>query len=169
MPFLFRLLSSAFILSMSWISITAADVQNRLTGAELSALKGAAKAASQNGDTILSEAISTVVKKVRGYVAGCSRNVLGETGTIPDELQSATLNLIRDYLFNRLPAMKDLNDELRQNETKAALAELRDASACKIAIVPPESPAATQAAGPGITLVGTRTRVVTREKTRGLL
>lgn len=156
---------------MSWITISADDVARRLAAAELSALKTAAKASGQDGDTILEEAINDVTTQVRGYVAACSRNVLGEAGTIPDECKGAALALVRDYLFTRLPAMKALNDELRQKETERATQQLRDVAACKLAIVAPTTPAGDdeQAAAPGITLVASRTRKVTPSTMGGLL
>lgn len=154
---------------MPWSAMLPADVARRFAAAELSAVKTAAKSAGQDGDVILSEAIADVTMQVRGYVGGCTRNTLGPDGTIPDELKSAALALVRDYLFTRLPGLKGLNDELRQKETERAMAQLKDAAACKLAIVPPTTPADDQAAGPAVQSVSTRTRVATREKMSGLL
>lgn len=154
---------------MAWIIITAGDVQRRLAAQELTALTTAAKAASQSAETILSDAMADVVKRVRSYVAGCTKNMLGPAGTIPDELKAATLTLIRDYLFTRLPGLQSLNDETRREETRQAFRELRDVAACRMAIVPPETPAAQQAAGPSAELVSGRKRVTGREQTGGLL
>jgi len=153
---------------MPWITLTEEDVQRRLTAAELTALKTAAKASSQDADDILNEAIADVVKRVRGYVAACQRNTLGEGVTIPDELRGSALALVRDYLFTRLPGLKGLNDQIRQKESERALAELRDVAACKFAIVPPETEAGDQAAGAGVELADSRDREATRDKTSGL-
>lgn len=154
---------------MSWIALTAADVQRQLSGAELTALKTAAKASSQDGDTILSEAITDVTRKVRGYVAACQRNVLGDGTTIPDELKASAIALVRDFLFTRLPGLKDLYDDARKDATKNAMAELRDVAACKFLIVQPETAAANQAGGPAVELVESRARNATRERTKGFL
>src|SRR4051794_29328669 len=97
---------------MAWITLTETEVQNRLAKAELTALKSAAIAAGQTASAILAAAIAAVVGEVRGYVA--KKNTLGAAGTIPEELESTTLALIRRYLFTRLPGMKGLFDELRQ-------------------------------------------------------
>ena len=155
---------------MSWITLTSEDVARRLSAAEFTSLKTAAKAAGQNGDEILAEAIADVVTHVRGRVAACAKNILGEAGTVPDELKGATLALIRNYLFTRLPAMKALNDEIRQKETEQAREDLKETAACRLAIVPPVTPAAEaeQAAGPSIQLVSSRTRKVTTTTMRGL-
>lgn len=154
---------------MAWITVTPADVQNRLAAAELNALKTAAKASSQDGDVILSEAIDNVVAKVRGYVAACERNLLGLPGTIPEELLADTLALIRDYLFTRLPGMRSLNDELRQRETERAERVMRDVARCDFAIVPPEQEAPQQAAGPSVQIISSRKQIATRKQTSGLL
>lgn len=152
-----------------WITLTEEDVQGRLAGAELTALKGAALASGKTAAEVLTQAIGDVTLQVRGYVGACARNTLGETGTIPDELRTAALALIRDFLFTRLPGLQTLNDETRQKETERAVQQLRDAAACKLAIVPPETAAESQAAGPAVQLVSSRTRVATREKMGGLL
>ena len=155
---------------MAWIALTEALVQNRLAAAELTALKSAALAGSQTSAGILADALGAVTREVRGYVGSCQRNTLGEAGTIPDELESAALALLRRHLFTRLPNMKALFDELRQKELDQAVALLRDVAACKFAIVAPTdaAPTAEQPAGTGVALVASRTRVATRETMAGL-
>lgn len=155
---------------MAWIELTEALVLNRLAAAELAALKTAAIGGAQTGAGILADALSAVTREVRGYVGSCQRNTLGEAGTIPDELESAALALVRRHLFTRLPGMKSLFDELRQKELEQAIALLRDVAACKFLLVAPVTPApeAQQPAGVGVTLVASRTRVATRETMAGL-
>src|ERR1700754_2502333 len=126
---------------MSWITLTQARIETRLTAPEMTAVTSAAKQVAQTAPQILADAIAAVVLEVRGYVAACDRNTLGPAGTIPDELESTALALLRRYLFTRLPAMKSLFDELRQEEAKDALQRLRDVAKCDFAIVPPETPA----------------------------
>lgn len=155
---------------MSWAALTEAKVQNRLSAAELTALKTAAIAGSQTAAAILAAGIEAVTGEVRGYVAACRNNQLGEAGTIPEELEATALALLRRHLFTRLPAMKGLFDDLRQQEATDALQRLRDVAACKFAIVPPTdaAPAAEQAGGSGTTLIHSRTRIATRETMAGL-
>jgi hypothetical protein len=143
----------------NWNALTSDDVKNRLTKPELTALLGAARQVEQTPEGILADAISTVTSEVRGYVAGCARNQLGAEGTIPDELASSALALLRRYLFTRLPNMKPLYDDIRQTETKDALDRLRDTAAGKFAIVPPEAPApATEQASGGSPSITPKTR-----------
>jgi hypothetical protein len=153
-----------------WITITSTALQTRLAKPELDALGTAAVQSGQTTETLVAEAIAQVTAEVRGYVAACSRNTLGETGTIPDELESAALALIRRHLFTRLPGMKRLYDEIRTKETEDALQRLRDTALCRFAIVPPATPAddADQAAGPASQLIASTTRVSSREQTAGL-
>jgi hypothetical protein len=144
-----------------WNELTADAIKGRLTKPELTALLTAAKQAEQTEEGLLADAISSVVSEVRGYVAACHRNQLGAEGTIPDELLSSALALLRRHLFTRLPNMKSLYDDIRQTETKDALERLRDTAACKFAIVQPVSPApsAEQAGGASISVVSSRTRI----------
>jgi len=124
-----------------WNTLTSDDVKTRLTKPELTALLGAARQAEQTDEGLLADAIATVTSEVRGYVAAFPRNRLGADGTIPDELLSAALALLRRHLFTRLPAMKALYDPIREKETEDALTRLRDTAQGRFAIVPPESPA----------------------------
>lgn len=154
---------------MAWITLTEEDVQGRLAGAELTALKSSALSTGKTAAEVLAQALADVTTQVRGYVAGCAKNKLGDGSTIPDELKSAALALVRDFLMTRLPGMKILNDEARQKETERAVQQLRDAAACRIAIVAPATEAEDQPAGPAVEVVGTRTRQATRTKLSGLL
>jgi hypothetical protein len=144
-----------------WNELTADAIKGRLTKPELTALLTAAKQTEQTEAGLLADAIATVTSEVRGYVSACSRNQLGADGTIPDELLSSALALLRRYLFTRLPGMKALYDQIREEETKDALQRLRDTAACKFAIVQPTAPApaSEQAGGGSISVVTSRTRV----------
>lgn len=153
---------------MAWITLTAEDVQRRLASAEYSALLNAAKQVAQDPADLVAEAIAEITQQVRGYVAACEKNTLGDGQTIPDETKAAALALVRDYLFTRLPGLRSLNDELRQKETDRAVAMLRDVAACKLAIVLPQTPATQQAGGPAIQLVKSRPTVAGRDQTSGL-
>lgn len=155
---------------MSWITLTTDHVERRLSKRELAALLSAARQTDQTDAEIMSEAIGSVTAEVRGYVAACKNNILGSTGTIPDELESAALALLRRYLFTRLPNMGSLYDSIRQKETEDALQRLRDTAACKFAIVPPATAAAEneQASGPSHQLVSSRTRVGKPSDLKGL-
>jgi type IV pilus biogenesis protein CpaD/CtpE len=151
---------------MSWITLTEAGVQTKLAGAELAALKSAALASGQSNP--LPEVITQVTREVRGYVAACARNVLGEEGTIPDELELAALNRIRYELATRLP-VASLLTEARKDANRGATEQLKDAAACRFLIVAPATAATAQAAsGSAAQVVTKSTRQASRDKLSGL-
>lgn len=117
----------------------------------------------------LTAVISQVVKEIRGYVAGCSHNTLGDGDTIPDELLGAAVSRIRYELATRLPVASLLTDA-RKEANAAALTLLRDVARCSFALVPPSTAAADQAGGAGaVEIAITRpTRTYTRDSLRGL-
>lgn len=152
---------------MSWITLTTAAIETRLTEPELGALTSAATVTGQTKEGLIAGAVEAVTAEVRGYVAACSTNTLGPAGTIPYELESSALALVRRYLFTRLPRMKALFDEIRQKECEDALQRLRDTAACRFAIVPPEE-AGPQAGSGGVTLISHRPRIAGRKELSGL-
>lgn len=129
---------------MSWIEVTEAKVIAKLSGPEIAAMKTAALQAAQANP--LTEVISQVVLEIRGYVAGCSSNTLGEGATIPDELLGAAVSRIRYELATRLP-VASLLTEARQDANAAAITLLRDVAACRFKVVAPETAAEEQAGG----------------------
>jgi hypothetical protein len=161
---------SAFT-AMAWITPNIEQCQQRITGAEWSALSRAALQAGQDGETMASDVITTQVNRIRGRVAARPENQLGAAGTIPDELHSAFLALWVYEFITRLPGMKSLLDDRRVDAQKSAESELRDVSNGKIRIVPPITAAAPaeQAAVATISVVKSTTRRATRANTSGLL
>lgn len=152
-----------------WTTPTVTTLKARISGPEFEALKSAARAAGQNADTMVTDCLARIVALIRGYCGG--RHVLGAEGTIPDELESALGSLFVVEFITRLPGMTKLLDANRTKAKEDALQLLRDVSAGRFAIVPPETPAADnqQAGGPGITLVSSTTRTATRTNLDGLL
>ena len=86
---------------MAWITLSTEDIRSRLAAAELSALSSAALAEGQSDP--LPEVITQVVDQIRGSIAGNQQNTLGPSGTLPERLKSAALNIIRFELATRLP------------------------------------------------------------------
>lgn len=147
---------------MSWITITTAAVQSRLADAELDAARTAAVAEGQADP--LTEVIERVISEVRGRVAANSANVLGESGTIPDECEDAALALITFRLYSRLPVtIPDARKEAKSD----ALTFLAAVAAGQVAIIPPSTAAAVQATSvhPGIRA---RPRRFSREQQDGI-
>ncbi len=147
---------------MSWISITESDVQSKLAGAELAALKTAALASGQTNP--LTEIIEQVVDEVRGYIGGNRANTLGAAGTIPQKLLSAALAMIRYRLATRLP-VKSMITEDRKAEYDGAIRLLEQVAAGKFSI---EDPVSGERSGVSIEQASTPTRNATRTKLAGL-
>jgi len=154
---------------MSWETLTIADLKTYLSGSEYDGITAAALASGQDADEVVESVIADTVQMVRGYVAGCTQNTLGSGATIPNELRQAALALVRSAVFTRLPGMQALNDETRQEATRTAMQQLRDAGACKLRIEQPATASEQVIAGPAVELVNSRTRTVTRETMGGLL
>ena len=154
---------------MAWITLTPALVQNRLTAAELAAMKTAAIGAGQTGDGILAACIDAVVREVRGHVGGCQRNALGEVGTIPDELEHAALALVRQRMGNRLPGLARLfADDSRKAEYEDAQKLLASVARCQFAIVAPITEAPAQPGAEIVRIIRAPRRTASRETLAGL-
>lgn len=149
-----------------WIELTEDEVLTRLSGPEVAALKSSALADGQADP--LPAIIAGAIREVRGRVAACASNTLGEGDTIPDELKDHALAIIRYRLCTRLPKMKALLDDLRVKEYEDAMGALRDAAACKFAIEQPDAVSDERVAGPAVELVSSRERRATRQKMEGL-
>jgi len=121
---------------MAWISLTADDVKERLSGPEYDAFQTWHLDSGQADpipDTILG-----VVGEIRGRVGACQRNTLGAAATIPDELYSAALTLISWRLSLRLPGGgAHLQDEGRRKDYEDATELLRAVARCEFAVEQP--------------------------------
>ena len=134
------------------------DRDHRLAGAELSAYRGAGKAAGQADP--LPEVIAAVVDEIRGYVAACESNVLGAGNTIPDKLKSTALAMIRFRLISRLPLTVG---EDRRQEYRDALDLLREVAACRFRVEEPTTPETVEHIAAPTPSITARTRTFTRE------
>lgn len=121
---------------MAWIELTVDDVKERLTWPELEAFQ---TWHLENGQPDpVPGTIERVVREVRGFVGGCSRNTLGAGNTIPDELADAALSIIRWRLASRhVGAGETLLDEARKMEYEDARDLLKDVSRCRFEIQQP--------------------------------
>lgn len=118
-----------------WIELTEDDVLTRLAGPELTAYKSAALAVGQADP--LPEVLEGVINEVRGRVAACQANKLGDGDTIPDELKHHALAIVRYRLITRLPIQ--MRPE-RTQEYEDALSALDKVAECKFAIEAPATP-----------------------------
>ena len=154
---------------MAWKTLTVAALKTRISGSEYSALTQAALASGQVAADVVAEVLAAVVKLVRGKVAACRNNTLGEGDTIPDELEAAALVLARNQVFTRLPGMSALNDDTRRDEVRAAERLLDSAAACTFVIEQPATPSDQVIAGPAVQVITTPTRTASRQTLSGLL
>jgi hypothetical protein len=143
---------------MSWITITLSDLLTKWASPEVEAAQTAATATDQPDP--VPDVITQVVREVRGYVAACGKNTLGAGETIPDELLGAALSRIRFECATRLPG-GPLMDEDRRTANANALSMLRDAAACRIAIVQPDNVSPEVIATSSAVQVVTKTRLKT--------
>jgi hypothetical protein len=146
---------------MAWITITTNDVKTRLAGAELTAYQTAALAVGQTDP--LPEIIQGVIREVRGRVAACRQNTLGDGDTIPDELLHHALAVIRYRLTTRLPiAVK----EERKQEYDDALETLREVAKCEFVVESPTTPT-SEVVGTVEPTITANTRMFTRTTQAG--
>jgi hypothetical protein len=127
---------------MPWLTLTAADLKNVMSGPEYNRVTTAALNDGQTAAEIIAEEIANHTESVRGYVG--VKNQLGPAGTIPGELKTAALHLLRIVVFTRLPGLSSLITKPREDEAKAATRKLEQVAAGKFAITPPEELAADQ-------------------------
>ena len=150
---------------MSWLTLTEAHILTGVTGAELAPARAAALKAGQVDP--VAEVIAQVTREVRGRVAACARNTLGEGDAIPDECLSAAIDIAVYRLCKRIPGAVLLTKERVEANTNA-IAYLRDVAACEVALVQPATAATEQPGGPAAQVVTTTTRRATRDRLSGL-
>jgi phage gp36-like protein len=145
---------------MAWITISEDAIRSKLAAVELQALRTAALADGQADP--LPEIVARTVDEVRGYIGACERNRLGPAGTIPAQLESAALAIVRYRLATRLPVRTLLTEE-RKEEQRDALTLLRDVAACRYAVEQPDE------AGPERLAIGGTPKIIPRPATAGML
>ena len=110
-----------------WVDFTEEDLKQALAGAEYTAIQSAALATAQTDP--VPGAVTDAIQLVRGKVAACLYNYLGDPAygeTVPQELRNATLNLARYFACSRVPA--GLINAERRTEYQSALKLLDDVS-----------------------------------------
>lgn len=153
---------------MSWIVLTEAQLQDRTAGPEYAAYAAAALAEGQ--DNPIPGILESVTAMVRGYVASCARNTLGEAGTIPAALMDTACVIARHKICTRLPKVgAKFLDDARIKEFNVAERQLRDVAACKFAIVQPDVPSEESVAATSVEAIPPPTRVATAATLDGLI
>jgi hypothetical protein len=151
---------------VAWITITEADLLTKVSGPELEAVRAAALADGQ-ADPV-QPAITQVTREVRGYVAACASNQLGEGATIPDELLEAALSLLVIRFLSRAAGLSiDGENDPRMKAAEQAKTLLRDVAACRFAIAQPATVSTEEVGSPSPSF-GTRDRHFTRATQDGI-
>lgn len=98
-------------------------------------------------DNLLSPVISRTVAMVRGYIDASGRYTLGESGTIPESLESTMLDVAVVEAWKRLGGdMLDLNDR-RSAAYDDAMERLRSVARGEFGIAEPETPTTEDSQG----------------------
>lgn len=110
---------------MSWITFTETDVLEQLSPQEK------ASYTAVQGSNKLPDVVASVVQEIRGYVG--VKNPLAAGATIPPELESTAISIVRYRFLNGLPD-KRLLTEQRVAENDQALTRLRAVAKGEFAI-----------------------------------
>lgn len=122
-----------------WITLTTADIDDYLVGAQVGALRTAALSAGQSDP--VAEAIADITAEIRNYIRSCPINVLSLTpGTIPPELKRHACALIIEAAQPRLK-LKLSDDQRTAAENARKL--LQQVAACRYAVAAPVDPQTT--------------------------
>jgi hypothetical protein len=150
-----------------WITVTETDFREVLTGPEITAIQTAATQAGQTDP--LPNAMNDAIQFVRGKVAGCLQNVLGDQTLgykIPQELRRVTLILGAYYGCDRVPA--GVMNADRKKEYDGAMRTLDQIASCEMRIEQPLAVTQQVISGPYTSLVTSSEARAGREQMRGL-
>jgi phage gp36-like protein len=130
-------------MSDTWIILAKSDVQASINDTELEALLNTAIAGGQPDPTTV--LIPDVTAEVRGYVR--RRNTLGPTGTIPQELKDAAIDIICYRCAQRIGGSEAAKNWKARNEE--AVAKLVKVAEGAIYVSAPETPTTETTSAPG--------------------
>jgi hypothetical protein len=119
----------------TWIAITADHAREALSDGEYEIFSTFAVA--PGGSPVMPGCIRRVVNRIRGEVAASGRYSLGPDGTLPPELESAAIHLLRREAASRVPAAGIVIDDLRQAALADAGRQLDRVREGKAGITPP--------------------------------
>jgi len=146
---------------MTWRAVTEGDVLGVLNSAEVTAYQTAVIGTGQDP---MADAITAVVRLVRGYLGAWAANTLGPDGTLPERTILSAAHIIRVELLTRL----DLEvSEPRAAAKRDALQYFRDCAAGKVAIEDPDGDG-TESLATARPQITARTRNFTRAQQEGI-
>jgi len=118
---------------MAWIQFTADHIRDRLSANELETWDDA----GQDDDKVISRIpgiIDQTVALIRGRVASCRDNQLGDAGLIPEELLWSAATIAKNMMLNSIPAIGETAQSERAEENRRAHDMLDQAADCKLLI-----------------------------------
>ncbi len=151
---------------MSWRALTEADLNSALSGPELASYRALATGAGM-ADPV-QPALDRTTTEVRGYVAGCERNALGEEGTIPLECLGAACDLAAWYIISGLPINDASIVDTRKERKVDAIRFLDRVSKCSVKIAQPITESDEIIPRSSFEQVGGNVRQATRDKMSGI-
>ncbi len=130
-----------------WVPITETLFSDTLLAVEKSALDALKARPGSTAAEQLARQIEQVTNKVRGY---CPLKVLrGPDGTIPDEVMTDALAMLRKVYFTGMPELRKLWTTAREEEYLQAIDLMKQWARGDFHVVAPESPAPVDEQPPG--------------------
>ena len=151
----------------AWITLSLADLNDYLAGAQVNALNTAALAAGQTDR--FTNLMTDMVNRIRVKIEGCPRNRVSATPlTIPPELKWVACYLIIEAMQAGVPGLK-LTDDQRDQIIRATDQLNRIADCKETVTLPPDPMNPPDVQRGGSTQLVTRTRrLASRRQTRNL-
>jgi len=125
---------------MAWITLTDEDLASTLAGPEITQIRAAALKLDQPDP--IEQALQESIDYVRGFIAACPQNTMGEAGTIPERLKYCTLDVAAHKTLSRVLISPN---KARHARYEDALRTLKEVANCKFLPEDP-TPATTDSA-----------------------
>jgi len=124
----------------AWVEIDATTMAHYIVSAQLEALRTAALGVGQSDP--LDQIIPDVVRTVRSYIEGCSKNTLSAVpNTVPQSLVAETCWLVAEAMQTRIPSFS--LSESQQKAADNARRLLVKVAACEIPVAQPPNASAS--------------------------
>jgi phage gp36-like protein len=122
----------------TWITLTAAHLEDAKLAPLLTALRSAALGDSQ--DDPVANILTNVTNRIRAEIRGCASNLVdSDTTKIPADLKSLAARMCFRELASRL--QQPLNDDERE-EARQDIRYLERIAKCEVPIATPDNPVA---------------------------
>ncbi|MDB6064942.1 MAG: hypothetical protein JWR26_1150 [Pedosphaera sp.] len=151
----------------AWLSISLADLNDYLVGAQVTALNSTALAPGQADR--FTRVMTDMVNRIRTKIEGCPRNYISATPlTVPPELKWVACYLIIEAMQAGVPGLKLTDDQ--RNQIAKANDQLTRVADCKEVVSTPDNPLVPPDVQRGgrTQLISSTRRVASREQTEGL-